>query len=104
MSISPPGIDWTRDVLEQKWPEVSMDYKLDYTIYVNGEETKVLKVPRESLDELAEEKALAIALADDDVKTAMKGNEVKYARFKSFPGCQADLYISVKRPPKKVKS
>lgn len=97
----PSGIDWTKDVLQQKWPEVDMDYNLDYTIYVNGEEAKVLKVPRRSLDDLQEAEAVATALADPEVVQAMNSNSMKFARFKSFPGCQADLYISVKRPSKK---
>lgn len=96
----PLGIDWSKDVLQQKWPEVDMDYNLDYTIYVNGEEAKVLKMPRRALDDLQEAEAVATALADPDVVKAMNANSVKFARFKSFPGCQADLYISVKRPSK----
>lgn len=95
------GIDWTKDVLEQKWPEVDMDYNLDYTIYVNGEETKVVKVPRSTLDVLTEERALEVALTDQEVIKAMNSNMLKYTRFKSFPGCQADMYLSVKRPSKK---
>lgn len=78
-----------------------MDYNLDYTIYVNGEGAKVLKVPRRSLDDLQEAEAVATALADPEVVQAMNSNSMKFARFKSFPGCQADLYISVKRPSKK---
>lgn len=99
----PFGIDWNKDVLDQKWPEVDMDYNLDFTIYVNGEESKVLKVPRRTLDKLEEEKALETALADPDVIKVIDSNSIKYARYKSFPGCQADLYLSVKRPPKKKK-
>lgn len=94
-------IDWSKDVLEQKWPEVNMDYNLDFTIYVNGEETKVLKVPRRTLDGMSEEKALELALADDDVVKAINSNSLKHTRFKLYPGCQADFYVSVKRPPKK---
>lgn len=94
-------IDWNKDVLEQKWPEVHEDYNLDFTIYVNGEEAKVLKVPRRSLDGMAEEKAMELAFADEDVIKAMNSNSLKHTRFRSYPGCQADLYVSVKRPPKK---
>lgn len=100
---SPLGIDWSKDVLEQKWPEVDMEYSLDFTIYVNGEEAKVIKIPRRSLDEVVEEKAMETALADPDVVKAIDSNSIKYARFKSFPGCQADLYLSVKRPHKSKK-
>lgn len=101
---TPFGIDWTKDVLEQKWPEVDLDYNLDFTIFVNGEEAKVMKVPRRSLDALKEKNALETAVEDEEVKKAMNGNGLKYAKFKSFPGCQADLYLSVKRPAKKKKN
>lgn len=102
--LSPIGIDWSKDVLEQKWPEVDMEYNLDFTIYVNGEETKVLKVARKLLDELGKEEALKEALVQEEVIKAMNSNALKYARFKSFPGCQADLYIAVTRPFKKKPS
>lgn len=100
---APARLDWTRDVLEQKWPEVDLDYNLDFTVYVNGEETKVIKVPRRVLDVMAEDKATELGLSDEDVIKAISTNELRHAKFKSYPGCQADLFVSVKRPPKKKK-
>lgn len=101
--LSPRGIDWSLDVLEQQWPEVDMDYNLDFTVYVNGEESKVLKVCRRNLDVMTDEQAVAMALSDVDVGKAINSNEIRHTKFRPYPGCQADLYISVKRPQKKGK-
>lgn len=93
-------IDWNEDVLQQKWPEVDGDYNLDFTIYVNGEETKILKIPRLILDGLEQNEAIDRAMTDSTVAKAIGGRNVKFARFKSYHGCQADLYITVKRQGK----
>lgn len=36
-NIDKQEIQWDKDVLQQKWPEVDMEYELDLTVYVSRE-------------------------------------------------------------------
>lgn len=103
VTATSPLADWSRDVLEQRWPEVDQDFGLDLTVYLNGVELTVIKIPRREIDQLREEDALSIALAHSAVMQGIGSNELKHGRYKSYPGCQGDLYLSVKRPPKQMK-
>lgn len=93
-------INWDLDVMSQRWPEVNQDYGLEFTIYINGEELKTLKVPRKRLDVLTLDSVSKIAEEDKEVAIAIGSNEIRHRNFKLYPGCHADLYLAVKRPQK----
>lgn len=54
-----PALDehynWSKDVLEQKWPQLDADFRLPLDVEVNGEKVMQLRVPKRVWEELDEE-------------------------------------------------
>lgn len=53
-----------KDVFEQKWPEIDIDYKLVLNVYVNKRQFLKLKIPRHTLDKMTAEMALEYVILD----------------------------------------
>lgn len=89
--------DVEKNVFEQKWPEVDMNYCLDLVIKVNGPEQLTTKVPREELDILSKEKALDMALSLDVIRRAVGDRTIKCVSLKIWPSYEAVLDITTHR-------
>ncbi|CAH0546082.1 unnamed protein product [Brassicogethes aeneus] len=84
--ISDGELFWDRPVLEQKWPETDMDYKLELICQVNGHENCCIKIPRKDLDILSKEEAVRLALSQKEVCDVLATRNVLDTVYKTYSG------------------
>jgi len=96
-------LQWTKDVLEQRWPDVDPAYQLDLVIKVNGFENCVIKVARNQLDKVQHSDALDIAFNTQSVTSYLIDKKIKTTNFVLYPGIEAILNIYVDKLKKTQK-
>ncbi|XP_026731314.1 probable leucine--tRNA ligase, mitochondrial [Trichoplusia ni] len=92
-------IDWSKTVLEQKWPKVDDDFELSFLCKVDGADRCELKIKARDLSNLSHEKALQIMLNEDSVKKRLK-TDIHRTKFELYPDCRAILHIFPKKKQK----
>ncbi|XP_012267572.2 leucine--tRNA ligase, mitochondrial isoform X1 [Athalia rosae] len=95
--VSEREIQWDKDVLQQNWPEVDMEYKIPLTAYVNGHKFLELKVARYVLDKTTVEEAMQIVMADDKFQKYLKVWRVVDIKFDSVSGYGATIQLSTEK-------
>lgn len=84
---------WDKMVLEQKWPEIDSEYKVDLVCEVSKNEICVVKIAKKDLDVLTEQEAVRIALERDEVKSALDSRNVLRVEYKKYEGCEAVVNV-----------
>ncbi|XP_017864363.1 PREDICTED: probable leucine--tRNA ligase, mitochondrial [Drosophila arizonae] len=97
-------LQWTEDVLAQRWPDVDAAYQLDLSIKINAFENCVIKVARNQLDKINHSDAMDIAFNTDSVTSYLIDKKIRTTNFVLYPGIEAILNIYVERLPKAQKS
>ena len=95
---------WFQDkpVLEQRWPEVDMDYELEFVVKINGQESFAVKMPRHQLDQLKKEDAMNLAQNHETfIKYHSKKNILKTS-FELYHGIQATLSLEAESKKKSL--
>lgn len=92
-----PDLHWDRDVLQQRWPIVDPDYKLDLVYKVNGLDLGVGKFTAAELERLTSDQALVAALTTAAVQDFVADSPILSTGFVHYAGCEATVTISVKR-------
>ncbi|KAK0082807.1 hypothetical protein PV326_007021 [Microctonus aethiopoides] len=82
-----------KDVLEQIWPTVDMDYKLE--LDVNKTELVSIKVPRRILDNLSADTAAQMSMDNDEFKKFVGNKQIIDYKFIKAPDCDAKIYFQV---------
>lgn len=78
-------IEWSKDVLEQKWPKVDGNFEVQFHILVHGEVVDAsITYAFDALDELTKDVALDRALQLDVVQKHAKGEGLKEFQFTRF--------------------
>lgn len=81
---------WDKLVLEQKWPEIDLDYNLDLVCLVNGQESAIVKMPKRDLELLTYEKATEIALSQKEIQEVLSEKKsvikILYNIYKGYDG------------------
>ncbi|XP_036151176.1 probable leucine--tRNA ligase, mitochondrial isoform X2 [Monomorium pharaonis] len=95
--ISNTEVDLNKDVLEQKWPDIDMDYKLVMNIFVNKREFIKMKIPRRTLDEMTADTALEYVILNPYYQKYSYNKNVVAVNFRSEKGCDASLYITMEK-------
>ncbi|XP_067646344.1 leucine--tRNA ligase, mitochondrial [Eurosta solidaginis] len=95
LNIESTELQWDRDVLEQRWPDTDLDYKLDLTIKVNGFENCAIKVSRKNLDRITHNDAMDIAFNTASVTSYLIDKKIRTTNFELYPGIEAILNIYV---------
>ncbi|XP_050335231.1 leucine--tRNA ligase, mitochondrial [Bactrocera neohumeralis] len=95
LNTSTPELQWERDVLAQRWPDIDADYKLDLTIKVNGFENCAIKVARTNLDRITHNDAMDIAFNTASVTSYLTDKKIRTTNFVLYPGIEAILNIYV---------
>ena len=88
-----------KTVLEQNWPEIDMDYKLELTCVVNNQECCTFKLPRREFDLLDETTSLKHLKGNEIFNKYNGGLRILSTKFEHIPGIYATL--SVTTEPKK---
>ena len=86
---------WFQDkpVLEQQWPEVDMDYELEFVVKINGQESFAMKMPRHQLDQLERDDAMNLVRNHETfLKYHSKKNILKTS-YELYEGIQATLSL-----------
>jgi len=84
--------NWDKPVLEQRWPEVDMDYELEFVVKINGQESFAVKMPRHQLDQLKKEDAMNLAQNHETfIKYHSKKNILKTS-FELYHGIQSHSF------------
>lgn len=96
-------LQWSEDVLAQRWPDVDAAYQLDLSIRVNGFENCVIKVPRNQLDKVNHSDALDIAFNTESVTSYLIDKKIRTTNFVLYPGIEAQLNIYVDKVQKTQK-
>ncbi|XP_055373598.1 leucine--tRNA ligase, mitochondrial [Condylostylus longicornis] len=91
-------IEWDRDVLRQKWPDIDMEYNLDFTVKINGFENCIVKIPRKQLDYITYEEAMDIAFNTESVTSFVTDRKIKSSNLILYKGVEAILNIYLEKP------
>ncbi|KAI4490502.1 hypothetical protein M0804_003446 [Polistes exclamans] len=86
-----------KDVLEQKWPEIDMDYKMEMKIHVNKNLIGKIKIPRYTLDKLTAQEASELIITEPLYKKFIKNHTITDVKLLSQTGCDANLYVSTNK-------
>lgn len=97
-------LQWTEDVLAQRWPDVDAAYQLDLSIKINAFENCVIKVARNQLDKINHSDAMDIAFNTDSVTSYLIDKKIRTTNFILYPGIEATLNIYVEKLSKAQKS
>ncbi|XP_078034011.1 leucyl-tRNA synthetase, mitochondrial [Augochlora pura] len=100
--ISKDEVNLDKDVMEQTWPEIDMDYKMVLLTSVNSKHVKKIKVPKFQLDKMSAEEALDIVANDPDVKPHLKDRTIAETNFLSRVGYDAKMNIILEKKLKTV--
>jgi len=96
-------LQWSEDVLAQRWPDIDAAYNLDLSIKVNGFENCVIKVQRTHLDKVTHSDALDIAFNTESVTSYLIDKKIRNTNFVLYPGIEAILNIYVDKAQKAQK-
>lgn len=87
-------INWNEDVLQQNWPIIDENYKLELIIQVNGNEKCKLKILRKELDALNKDIAISIAMNENEIKSMFSVKKLKDASFTLHKGLVGYLNLN----------
>lgn len=90
-------------MLEQRWPEVDMEYKLDLSCVVNNQECCSYKFPRREFDLLDEATSLKFLTENEIYVKYNSGLKILSTKFEHLPGVYATLSV-ITEPKKKSPS
>nr|XP_031829558.1 probable leucine--tRNA ligase, mitochondrial [Nomia melanderi] len=82
-----------KDVMEQSWPEIDMDYNMNLISTVNDKPLKNFKIPKHKLDKMSVEDALNILTNDPDVIRRLKNKPIVQTKFLSKVGYDTRINI-----------
>lgn len=90
-------LHWERDVLQQHWPIVDADYRLDLVYKVNGVDLGVGKYTAAELERLTADQALVAALTTPAVQDFVGDSPILSTGYVHYAGCEASVTMSVQR-------
>ncbi|XP_050463101.1 probable leucine--tRNA ligase, mitochondrial isoform X1 [Cataglyphis hispanica] len=93
-----------KDVLEQKWPDIDMDYKLILNVYMNKRQFLKLKFPRYILDKMTAEMALEDVILHPHYKKISDDKNIVDINLESEKGCDASLYITMEKQKEDIRN
>ncbi|XP_073839424.1 leucyl-tRNA synthetase, mitochondrial isoform X2 [Musca autumnalis] len=96
-------LQWDKDVLSQKWPEIDQHYQLDLAVKVNGFENCCIKIPRSHIDKVTHNDALDLAFNTDSVTSYLIDKKIRTTNFVLYPGIEAILNIYVDKVKEETK-
>ncbi|EZA55183.1 putative leucyl-tRNA synthetase, mitochondrial [Ooceraea biroi] len=91
-----------KNVFEQKWPEIDMDYKLVLNVYVNNRQIMKLKIPRCTLDAMTTQTAFDHVSLEPSYQQHTRNKDVSQINLQSEKGCDASLYVTMEEQKEDV--
>ncbi|XP_034946291.1 probable leucine--tRNA ligase, mitochondrial [Chelonus insularis] len=94
-----PFMNREKDVLEQRWPEVDMNYKLNLHIRIGTQEVDKIKVSRYILEQISVKEATDFAHKSDKFRNIIKKHKIIDVQFLSKPGGDAIIQFKSEKLP-----
>ncbi|XP_043264141.1 probable leucine--tRNA ligase, mitochondrial [Colletes gigas] len=91
--ISENEVRLDKDVMEQDWPEIDLDYKMTLNVHINGECHKKIKIPKYKLDKLLVDEALDSMMNDPEIQRRLVNKKIVETKLLSKAGCDSTMYI-----------
>ena len=91
-------------MLEQRWPEIDDNYKIELIGKVNGQDNCSFFMYKNELNQLDVSKAMELVQQSDNYIKYCSHKKVVRTTFDLYPGIQAILNIITEQVPKPVKS
>ncbi|XP_053987220.1 leucine--tRNA ligase, mitochondrial isoform X2 [Hylaeus volcanicus] len=91
--ISENEVKLNKNVMEQDWPEVDMEYKMELILYVDGTCRGKLKIPRCELDKLSPEEALNLGMNQPELQKSLWNKKITETKLLSVAGYDSKMYI-----------
>lgn len=85
--------NFDKNVLEQTWPNIDMDYCLDLVCQTNGYENAVVKIPRRELETMDYNTAVKLALDQKEVQNQLLKRDILEIKFNIYSGYQGVVNI-----------
>ena len=83
--------------MEQRWPQVDMDYQVEFVFKVNGQDSFTVKMPRYQLDKLNEEDAMNLARNHEMFVKYHSNKDILKTNFVLYHGIQAILSVEAEK-------
>lgn len=94
--------DWSKPVLEQRWPQVDKDYLVDMRCFVNNQECcKPIMMPRSEQDGLTESIALGLLQQNEAFLKYYGACQILKTTFEHYPGISSTIRLLVEEQNKK---
>ncbi|KAF3427915.1 hypothetical protein E2986_00179 [Frieseomelitta varia] len=90
-------IELDKDVMEQKWPEIDINYKMAVEVRINGALCTKIKIPKYETDKLSLETALNLIENEPTVQKRLKKHKIDEFKLLSREGCDPKIFISTKK-------
>ncbi|XP_076626527.1 leucyl-tRNA synthetase, mitochondrial isoform X2 [Colletes latitarsis] len=91
--ISENEVRLDKDVMEQDWPEIDLDYKMTLNVHINGECRKKIKIPKYKLDKLLVDEALDSVMNEPEIQRCLVNRKIVETKLLSKTGCDSKMYI-----------
>lgn len=95
-------IQWDKDVMEQNWPEIDMDYKMRLKIFMNAREVMFLRIPRKDLESMSAEQALELVVKEPKVQEILQRWKLVDVKLHVESGCDGNIHIVTQRKDQEV--
>ncbi|XP_076391227.1 leucyl-tRNA synthetase, mitochondrial isoform X2 [Megachile rotundata] len=95
--INENEVKLNKNVMEQNWPEIDMEYNMEMKISINGICYKKMKIPRYKLEKLQIDAAFDLAVNEPSIQKRLKNRKIVDTKFFSRVGCDATMNILTKK-------
>lgn len=92
-------IQWDKDVLEQSWPQIDMNYKMRLRVFMNNNAADLtfVKIERQELETLSTEQALELVINEPKVIDFLKTKEITDVNLDLESGRDGIIYIKTQK-------
>lgn len=84
--INESEVKLNKDVMEQDWPEIDINYKMELNLNINGGHYKKIKIPKYKLDILSVEDALNLVMNEPGVQRRLQNKNIIETKLVSQAG------------------
>ncbi|XP_076751615.1 leucine--tRNA ligase, mitochondrial-like [Xylocopa sonorina] len=95
--ISEYEVKLDKDVTEQTWPEIDMDYKMTLEVKINGAPCTKIKIPKSEMDKLSLEMALGLIENNPDVQKRLRKHKIVESKLLLGASYDSKMLITTKK-------
>ncbi|CAL7945583.1 unnamed protein product [Xylocopa violacea] len=100
--ISEDEVKLDKDVIEQKWPEIDMNYKMTLDVKINNAQCTKIKISKYEMDKLSLETALGLIENDPKVQKRLRKSKIVESKLLLGAGYDSKILIKAEKCIKTV--